>query len=314
MWPKNLRIYRLDPAAILSAQELATMLEQHQFAPCSSQEPLSLGWVSPRDNDSLVHAVEGQFLIALRAEKKLLPTSVINKVALEKARDIEEKQGYKPGRKQMKEIKEGVTTELMPKAFTTHKDTLVWLDTRNHWLAIDAAATAKSDEVLGLLAKSISPFPALPLYTELSPGPAMTGWLIDNDPPANFTIDQDTELRSTGDSGAAIRYVKQSVDVEESRKHVQAGKQCTRLALTWADRISFVLTDALDIKRITPLDILTIKQDTTATNDDEVYDADAILMTSELASMIGDIVNVLGGVRKEYAPPSPPQHLPGTTS
>ncbi|MGE8548582.1 recombination-associated protein RdgC [Alcaligenes sp. WGS1538] len=298
MWFKNLRIYRLSPDWKCSAQELENALAKHRFTPGSSQEPLSLGWVSPRDNDALVHAVEGQYLIALRAEKKLLPTTVINQVAREKARDIEEQQGYKPGRKQMKEIKEQVITELMPRAFAVSRDTRVWLDTRNHWLAIDAAATAKSDEVLGLLAKSVEPFPALPLYTELSPGSVMTSWLIDNDPPANFTIDQDTELRSTGDSGAAVRYVKQSVDIEEVRKHVQAGKQCTRLALTWAERISFVLTDALDIKRVSPLDILTEKQDVTAVNDDEIFDADMTLMTAELANLIADLVGVLGGERK----------------
>src|SRR5690606_1312609 len=140
--------------------------------------------------------------------------------------------------------------------------------------------------------KSVEPFPALPLYTELSPGSVMTSWLIDNDPPANFTIDQDTELRSTGDSGAAVRYDKQSVDIEEVRKHVQAGKQCTRLALTWAERISFVLTDALDIKRVSPLDILTEKQDVTAVNDDEIFDADMTLMTAELANLIADLVGV----------------------
>ena len=82
------------------------------------------------------------------------------------------------------------------------------------------------------------------------------------------------------------------------KKHVEAGKQCTRLAMTWADRISFVLTDALDVKRVAPLDILTEKQDVTAVNDDEIFDADMTLMTSELAKMISDLVEVLGGERK----------------
>ncbi|MCH4226090.1 MAG: recombination-associated protein RdgC, partial [Alcaligenes faecalis] len=100
MWFKNLRIYRLSPDWVCSAQELEEALSKHSFTPGSSQEPLSLGWVSPRENNALVHEVNGQYLIALRAEKKLLPTTVINQVAREKARDIEEQQGYKPGRKQ----------------------------------------------------------------------------------------------------------------------------------------------------------------------------------------------------------------------
>ena len=296
-WFKNLRPYRLSPEFDLSAQDLAAMLAKHQFSPCGSQEPLSMGWVAPREGGELVHEVNGQYLLCHRAEKRLLPSAVVNQAAREKAQEIEEQQGYKPGRKQMKEIKEQVITELLPKSHTVQRDTMVWIDTRNHWFVIDTAAAHKSDEVMGLLAKSVEPFPALPLYTELSPGSVMTSWLIDNDPPANFTIDQDTELRSTGDSGAAVRYVKQSVDIEEVRKHVQAGKQCTRLALTWAERISFVLTDALDIKRVSPLDILTEKQDVTAVNDDEIFDADMTLMTSELANLIADLVGVLGGER-----------------
>src|SRR3546814_11963371 len=78
----------------------------------------------------------------------------------------------------------------------------------------------------------------------------MTNWLTSGEPPAGFSIDQDIELRSTSESRAAIRYVRQSIETEDVRRHVQAGKQCTRLAMTWADRVSFVLTDGLDIKRV----------------------------------------------------------------
>ncbi|HBJ68382.1 recombination-associated protein RdgC [Alcaligenes phenolicus] len=298
MWFKNLRIFRLDPQFEVSAQALAEMLDKHSFTPGSSQEPLSLGWVPPREGGELVHEVNGQYLICMRAEKKLLPSAVVNQAAREKAREIEEQQGYKPGRKQMKEIKEQIIVDLMPRSHAVQRDTLVWIDTRNHWFVIDAAAVAKSDEVLGLLAKSLEPFPVQPLYTEWSPAGAMTAWLVDDDAPANFTFDQDAELRSTGGSGAAVRYVKQSADIGEVRKHVAAGKQCTRLAMTWADRISFVLTDALDVKRVAPLDILTEKSDQGAVNNDEIFDADMTLMASELSNLIADVVDALGGERK----------------
>ncbi|RSE58830.1 recombination-associated protein RdgC, partial [Alcaligenes faecalis] len=36
----------------------------------------------------------------------------------------------------------------------------------------------------------------------------------------------------------------------------------------------------------------------TAVNDDEIFDADMTLMTSELAKMISDLVEVLGGERR----------------
>lgn len=297
MWFKNLKIFRLAPNWSCSADELETALEKHAFHPGSSQDMQTLGWVPPHESAGLVYALNGQFLLSLRADKKLLPSSVVNQVTRAKAIEIEEQQGYKPGRKQMKEIKEQVTDELLPKAFSLYRDTRVWIDTKNHWLVIDAAASAKSDEVLGMLAKAIDPFPVLQLYVEQSPASAMTNWLVEDEAPSGFSIDQDTELRSTGESRAAVRYVRQSVEIDDVRKHVQAGKQCTRLALTWADRVSFVLTEGLDVKRVTPLDVLKEGQDSSH-NEAEQFDSDMTLMTGELSRLIEALADALGGEKQ----------------
>lgn len=295
MWFKNLRIFRLTPAWSYTLEELEAALETHAFQPGTSQDPVSVGWVAPREGGSLVHNLNGQLLLSVRSEKKLLPSTVINQVTRAKARDIEEEQGYRPGRKQIREIKEQVITELLPRAFSIHRDTHVWIDTKNHWLIVDAAAAATGDEVMGLLAKTLEPFPVLPLYTERSPSSAMTSWLAEDQAPANFTIDQDTELRSSSESRAVVRYVRHSIDIEEVRKHIESGKQCTRLALTWNDKISFVLTDGLEVKRLAPLDVLKEKNDTLSGDEAELFDSDMTLMTSELAPMLADLIDALGG-------------------
>jgi recombination associated protein RdgC len=87
-----------------------------------------------------------------------------------------------------------------------------------------------------------------------SPSAAMTGWVAGGEAPSAFTLDQDLELRST--EKATVRYAKHSLDGEEIRQHIAAGKVVTRLAMTWNDRISFVLNDLLQIKRLAFLDIL----------------------------------------------------------
>ena len=299
MWFKNLRIFRLAPSWSCSLDTLEAALEKQAFQPNGNRDMQSLGWIAPRPDSGLVYAQNGQYLITLRADKKLLPSTVINQVAKAKALDIEEQQGFKPGRKQMKDIKEQVTDELLPKAFSVYRDTRVWIDTKNHWLVIDAAAAAKSDEVLGMLAKAIDSFPISPLYVDQSPSAAMTGWLISDEAPSGFSIDQDTELRSTGESRAAVRYVRQSIESDDVRKHVEAGKQCTRLALTWADRVSFVLSEGLEVKRVNPLDVLKEGQDSSAHNEAEQFDSDFTLMTGELAKLIDGLVEALGGERKQ---------------
>lgn len=298
MWFKNLKLYRLNVSWNPSVDELDEQLATLAFTPGNTSQPQTLGWTPVRENGRFAHAIGDQILISLRTEKKLLPSTVVNQVAKERAADFEAQQGYKPGRKQMKELKERIYDELLPRAFSISRDTLIWIDRKNRWLVIDAAASAKADEALGLLAKTLSPFPAEPLYVEQSPGAAMTSWLADDEAPAGFTIDQDTELRAAGDGKAAVRYVKHVPEPEELRRHIASGKQCTRLALTWEDRVSFVLTDALDIKRVAPLDVLAENSEAAGMAEDERFDADMTLMTGELAKLVTALVDALGGEKK----------------
>ncbi|MGV3653086.1 MAG: recombination-associated protein RdgC [Noviherbaspirillum sp.] len=299
MWFKNLQIYRLPAPWAVSAEQLEASLAPQAFAGCSSLEPQSQGWLSPRDNGQLVHTVNRQLLLVLGTEKKLLPASVINQVAKAKAAELEEQQGFKPGRKQMKELKEQVADELLPRAFSLRSSTGVWIDPVNGWLVIDAASSAKAEDVIRLLVKAIDKFPLDTLRVVQSPVAAMTGWLSSDEAPGGFTVDQDTELRATGEGKATVRYVRHTLEPEDVRRHIEAGKQCTRLAMTWADRISFVLTENLAIKRVTPLDVLKESNEVSSANDDERFDTDMTLMTGELARMIADLVEALGGEAKQ---------------
>jgi recombination associated protein RdgC len=280
-------------------------LAPHAFAPGNSVEMQSHGWAPPRENDandSLVYALNGQMLLVFRAEKKLLPASVVTQVTKARALELEEQQGFKPGRKQMRELKEQVTDELLPRAFSIRRDTRVWIDCKNGWLVIDAGSQAVADEVRGLLVKSIDQLPLGTVRVTHSPVAAMTEWLLSGEGPAGFTLDQDTELRSPAEGNATVRYVGHTLDAEDMRRHIEAGKQCMRLAMTWNDRVSFVLTPSLTIKRIAPLDVLKEASDPTAQNDDERFDSDLTLMTAELDRMLCDLLDALGGEQGEAVP------------
>src|SRR5207248_1700165 len=115
-------------------------------------------------------------------------------------------------------------------------------------LVIDAASSAKAEDVLKLLIKAVDKFPMDTLRVTQSPVAAMTDWLAADEAPGGFTVDQDTELRASGDGKATVRYLRHTLEAEDVRRHIAAGKQCTRLAMTWADRVSFVLTESLAIK------------------------------------------------------------------
>jgi recombination associated protein RdgC len=294
MWFKNLQVYRLPAPWSMTADALEQALTPQSFVPASSSELLRQGWASPRQNGQLVHVVNGQFLLQLQTEKKLLPTSVINQVAKARAAELEEAQGFTPGKKAMKELKERVADELLPRAFSVASSSFVWIDPKNGWLVVDAASPGKADDVIKLLLKAVDRMPLESLRVQRSPVAVMTAWLETDEAPTGFTVDKDTELRATGESKAAVRYVKHTLEVDDVRRHIAAGKQCTRLAMTWNDRISFVLTESLAIKGIKPLDVIK-ESDATIRNDDERFDNDMMLMTGELAKMMADLVEALGG-------------------
>ncbi|NRR33373.1 recombination-associated protein RdgC [Oxalobacteraceae bacterium] len=297
MWFKNLQIYRLPAPWAYTPEQLEAALAPHSFVPASSNELLRQGWDSPRGNGSLVHVVNQQMLILLGTEKKLLPSSVINQVAKARAAEMEEAQGFAPGKKAMKELKERVADELLPRAFSIRSNVWTWIDPVNGWLVVDAASPAKADEVIKLLLKAVDKLPLESLRVQRSPVGVMTEWLQADDAPAGFTVDMDTELRATGESKAAVRYVRHTLEADEVRRHIAAGKQCTRLAMTWDSKISFVLTESLAIKGIKPLDVISEKESSTK-NDEERFDGDMMLMTGELSKLMADVVEALGGEAK----------------
>ena len=236
MWFKNLQVYRLPAPWAFTPEQMEDALQSQAFTPASSNELLQQGWDSPRGNGKLVHVVNKQMLMMLGTEKKLLPGSVINQVAKARAAEMEEQQGFAPGKKAMKELKERVADELLPRAFSIRSNVWTWIDPVNGWLVIDAASPSKADEVIKLLLKAVDKLPLESLRVQRSPVGVMTAWLESDEAPYNFTIDQDTELRATGEGKATVRYVRHTLEAADVRRHIESGKQCTRLALTWADR------------------------------------------------------------------------------
>ena len=298
MWFRNLQLYRLPENWDISLERLDEQLGRLRFRPCGSQDLSTHGWIARQPEGPLVHSVGNQWLIALGIERRLLPSSVIKQVAADRAEEIEAQQGYKPGRKQMKEIREAVTQELLPRAFTSRKRVFAWIDPQGGWLVVDASSRKAADIVVESLHKALDELPLKLLNTARSPAAAMTEWLIAGEAPGAFTIDQDCELCAVTQEKSAVRYVRHALDGKELQEHISSGKQATKLALTFDDRVSIVLNDKLEIKRLQFLDVVKEAAGTDAQSADEQFDADFSLMTLELKRLIPAVIDALGGEEK----------------
>ncbi len=109
--------------------------------------------------------------------------------------------------------------------------------------------------------------------------------------PASFVIQDEVELKATLEEGGVIRCKKQNLISDEIAVHIEAGKQVTKLALDYQERIQLVLSDDGSLKRLKFADILREQNDDIA----QRFDADFILMTSELAVLIKSTLEALGG-------------------
>ena len=310
MWFKNLQIYRLPTPWAIDLAKLDEQLNRGTFARCASHEPISRGWVSPRKDGGLIYANNRQWLIALAVEQRLLPSSVVNDEVRERAEKLTEEQGYAPGRKALRDLKERVTEELMPRAFTKKRTTFVWIDPQNGWFVVDAGSQGKAEEVIEHLRFCLDDFPLQPLHTQLSPQSAMADWLAGGEAPHGFTIDRDCELKAVGEEKSAVRYVRHPLGDEvhaEIKAHLAAGKLPTKLALTWDERISFVLGEKMEVKRLAFLDLLKEEAEKNAEHADEQFDADFALMTGELTRFLPVLIEALGGEKVEaVASPAQP--------
>src|SRR3546814_14507758 len=98
--------------------------------------------------------------------------------------------------------------------------------------------------------KCIDPFPVEALHLNQSPAGSMTTWLVDDEAPEGFTIDNEVEMKSTSETGASVRGLNQTVDAQAAREHVQQGKQCVLKAMTWSDKWTFVVNEQFILKKI----------------------------------------------------------------
>lgn len=301
MWFKNLSLFRFTEPFTLTVEELADKLEALRFRPCGGHETFSAGWTTPLGNQEqpLVHATNGFIMLCIKKQERVLPTAVVNEMLQEKLTESEEQLGRKPSKKEATRLKEELIFDLLPRAFTFSRKTYAYLDPQGGWLVVDSASAKNAEDMLSLLRKSLGSLPAIPINTVNSPVSVMTQWLVSQQTPANIVIEDECELRSPGEDASIIRCKRQDLALPEIQNHLETGKEAIKLALNWADRLSFIVDKNYAIKRLRFLDLVQDQlQDMNIEDDASRFDADFAIMTAELSSFLPSFLDIFGGETK----------------
>ena len=290
-------MYRIAPGWAPTRAAMEAGLEPARFVECGASQEKSIGWTEPRGeaHGPLVEAVAGQLVLKLMVEVKIVPGSVITRKAKERVAHIEATTGRKPGKKETRDIKDDLRLELLPMAFTKQGSVAVWIDPAARLLVLDAGSSAKADEVVTMLVKCLDGFTVALIDTTTSPAVAMAQWLTTQEPPQGFSVDRECELKSADESKSVVRYSRHPLDIDEVRQHIESGKQPTRVAMTWDSRVSFVLTEGLQIKKVAFLDVVMEGAAGSSKGKDDGFDADVAIATAELQKMIPDLLMALDG-------------------
>jgi recombination associated protein RdgC len=303
---KNALLYRIETWDAPAGAAIEERLAGQRFIECAASQPESAGWVEPRGkkHGALLEQVAGQTILRLCVERKPVPASVVKTLLEERLQKIEDDTGRRPRGKHAKELKEAIVHELLPRAFAKRSHTLVWLDAKAGLVWVDAASVKKADALITRLVDLLGGGMRLALLqTRTSPAAAMAEWLATREAPAGFSIDRDCELKQPDSEKATVRYARHTLDIDELAAHIQQGKLPTQVAMTWNGRVSFVLTEALTLKKIKLLDV--VLEGTPEPQGDDGFDADVAVSTGELRLLITDLLAALGGEQvREAATPS----------
>ncbi len=295
MWFKNLAVYRFTEPFTLVADVLEQKLQQQPFRSCGAHDEFSFGWTAPlgKTSETLVHVSNGFLMLCAKKEEKVIPAPVINEMLQERISEIEEREARKLPGKERTRIKDELIFELLPRAFAFSRKTYAYIDSQGGWLVVDAASPKKAEDLLSQLRKCLGSLPVVPIGASLKPAGIMTEWLLQHNEPNDIAIEDECELRSPEEEGGIIRCKRHDLALPEIKNHLDSGKQVIKLAISWAERLSFVLDESLSVKRLKFLDLIQEQAaDTEADNEAEQFDADFSIMSAELSQFFPRLIEL----------------------
>ena len=295
MWFKNLYLFKFEKDFTLNAEELHDELLKKPFTPCSATQRESLGWVSPiGSGDSMTHSSSKNILITMARQERILPAAVVKEALQEKIEVIQDSENRKVGAKEKKELREEIEDQLLPRAFTRTQKIDAWIDPKNGWLLLNTSSAPRAEEFATLLRKTLGSLPIALPQSEVSPSVAMTQWLSNRELPAPFILGFESELKNQGDDKGSVVFKQHDLTLDEIQTSLKAGKSVSKLALEWDEKISFVLTEELQIKKLKFLDVLDEQlKDNDPQTHEEHLDIEFALMTGEVAQLLIDLMKAL---------------------
>lgn len=241
----------------------------------------------------IIFEAQKTMLISLMREEKVLPSSAIKHKLDEQVVKIQTAEGRNVGRREKQELREAIIDDLLPKALIKSSRTYGLFS--GEWLFVDTASHRKAENLLTKLREALGGLSAQHLVTRQSPVSLMTNWLLKGKAQGRFMLDSDVTLVGVGDVAPKVKISRKDLTATDVVQHAKNGMKVTELGLVWNDRVAFILTQDLTLKRIQWLDVVQEEAEGSCDDAESMAYATQLLMEATLSAMLGELVDLLGG-------------------
>ncbi|MEO7326499.1 MAG: recombination-associated protein RdgC [Dokdonella sp.] len=296
-WFKNLRVFLLPMKFEITAEVLLEHCAGHPAREPGPLEVETMGFASPfgTDDPRIGHVADPYVLLKAQTHSRMLPASVVSRELDKRVKETSARESRRVGGKERKRLKEEIVSELLPRAFISTRAFSGVLDRTNGWVIVDTSSRPAAESFVSLMRETLGRFPAAPPAPEESPRALMTDWLIKGTLPNGFVLGDEVELRDPAEAGAIWRGRRQDLESDEVKEHLKAGKQVFQLGLEFAERLSFVLSEDLSIRKLRMHDVVL---DALSESASESSDAELIaqfgLMSLEINALLKALTDIFG--------------------
>lgn len=294
MWFKQAQLFHLKELLNFSNEHLEERLQELIFKTCLPSMPQSSGWIPPlEEHGKLLRSINSYTMLCLQIEEKILPNSVINQELAEAIKQIETSENRKLRTRDKFALKDEVVMAMLPRAFSKLHKIYAYLDSKNHSLILGTANSKKTEQFLSIFKKSLG-VEVEPIKIK-NPAPKMTQWLKQQNYPTSFAIEKSCVLQDTKQEARVIRCKQQNLFAPAIQSLLADGCAAIQLALTWQDRVKFVLTQDGSLSSLQFQEEITdhVKEIAPETITQE-FDADFIMMSETLVTLFNDLIEAFG--------------------
>lgn len=294
---KNLTLLHTSGLNLKQLEQLEEQLATKQFTPCAPSEIRSEGFSKLTNNDQFTYLADCRALANYTIETKSVPASALKQAFTERCNEVANQQGFFPGIKAQKQLREEVLDGLLTNALPSRKVIPITFNYSMQAILIDTASPSVADAIVSALIKATE-IKFGYLRTEQDVSAEMTARLVEEDSGnlLSFILNDAAETESRDEKATVVRYKNLNLETGEVTKTLTDGsRRVTKLALQWDGLVSFTLTEDLQLKGIKYLDAFKneIKSETP-----EDFGSTFYLYMTTIEKMLAALVSDLDGVKE----------------